>query len=284
MESILKWVRGQDKTSALVVLAFATVIATAIVLWLPGLLPPASPENIWPSVIFPAVFFGGFIVTAVTWGLVAKTSVIPLGNAPLKMMPAGLAVGLVGLATATIYATLAGTIQPAANERNLLLIVLGTLVTLYQSAAEEIYFRGWLQGILSRVFGAWAGVITAAGLFALLHVLAGVVTSPVSFINLVLAGLLFGLLAMRTGGIVASIAAHFSWNWAESILLGLSPNPGADVWGSIFDLDMTGSALWGGSEEGLNASLAVTFVLLALCAPLILWRKPVGSVATAPAE
>jgi serine/threonine protein phosphatase PrpC len=46
--------------------------------------------------------------------------------------------------------------------------------------------------------------------------------------------------------------------------------------GALVDLDLTGAALWGGSDEGLNGSIAMTLVLLVLLAPLLLVksRKP----------
>ena len=86
--------------------------------------------------------------------------------------------------------------------------------------------------------------------------------------NLTLGGVLFGLLAWRSGGLGASIAAHAGWNWAETILFGLDPNPGTGGFGAIHDLDLVGAMRWGGSTEGLNASLAMTIVLAALILPL----------------
>jgi membrane protease YdiL (CAAX protease family) len=94
--------------------------------------------------------------------------------------------------------------------------------------------------------------------------------SPTTLINLFLGGVLFGILAARGGGLAGAIAAHFSWNWSEQILLGLDPNPGVGSFGAWLDLDLAGPALWGGSEEGLNASLAMTMTLLALLVPLII--------------
>ena len=96
-----------------------------------------------------------------------------------------------------------------------------------------------------------------------------------------LAGTLFGMLALRTGGLAAPVAAHWAWNCTETLALGLSPNPGVGDFGALADLDMRGSALWGGSEYGLNGSIAATFVLVALITPLLLWR-PLASAKPAP--
>jgi hypothetical protein len=92
-------------------------------------------------------------------------------------------------------------------------------------------------------------------------------------VNLFLGGVLFGLLALRSNGLTAPVAAHFVYNVVEQSLFGLSPNPGAGVFGTVVDLDLRGQSLWGGSAEGLNASAALCVGLAAAIAPLALWRR-----------
>jgi uncharacterized protein len=164
-------------------------------------------------------------------------------------------------------------INPAARG-TILMLLGGSALLLFQTAAEEYFFRGWLQPVLAKHFGAIAGISGAAIAFALLHVYGGT-RDPMSVVNLALGGGLFGLLAWRTGGLAAPMAAHFAWNWSEQILFGLDPNPGIATFGALTDHDIIGSALWGGSEEGLNSSLAISFVLVALILPLALRRKSV---------
>ena len=97
-----------------------------------------------------------------------------------------------------------------------------------------------------------------------------------SVLNLFLGGLLFGVLAARFNGIAAAFAAHFSWNWAEQLVLGLDPNPGSGSFGSILNFDLVGSAWWGGSKEGLNASIAMTFALAIILVPLLIFAARAG--------
>lgn len=139
----------------------------------------------------------------------------------------------------------------------------GALVLL-QVLAEEALFRGWLQPRLQRAWGVWPGLVGAAAVFALCHLLAGPL-SPTSLVTLLLGGLLFGLLAMRTGGLAAPVGAHFAYNWAEAGGLGLMPAP----YGSVVDLDVVGPAWLGGSAEGLNASVVTVAVLAAFVAALV---------------
>lgn len=194
------------------------------------------------------------------------------GPKPLPMAVAGAGIGLLGLGSAAAFAALAGLTHPGAGARGgVVALLAGTIAILFQAGVEEVYFRGWLQPALTRAWGHVAGLLVAAAAFAALHV-AGGARSPLTLVNLFLGGILFGLLAIRTRGLAAPIAAHFAWNWAEQILLGLDPNPGIGSFGAIVDLDLVGSSYWGGSDEGLNASLALSFALVALIVPLAAWR------------
>jgi membrane protease YdiL (CAAX protease family) len=149
--------------------------------------------------------------------------------------------------------------------------LMASLMTLFAAAVEEIIFRGWLQRRLAPRLGVASAVTVAALAFSALHVFGGA-RSGMSLVNIFLAGLFFGLLLQRTGSLRCAIAAHFAWNWAEVELLGLDPNPGSPPNGSIFNLDLVGASFWGGSPEGLNASLPVTVVMVALILPLLALR------------
>ncbi len=269
---------GRTRATSALMLLPAILVALVVVGVVPDLLQrlmrmarlDQKLNLAWQNGLITLVLFGLLIVAALLWGLLAQTKVLAAGRVPLKAGAMGLAIGVFGLLIATGYAALAGGLHWVYSYVNprILLLLAGTILTFYQCAGEEIFFRGWIQPMLVRGWGRWAGVGVTSLFFALLHLFAGVVHSPLAVVNVVLAGLLFGLLAIRTGGLIAPIAAHFAWDWSEGILLGLYPNPGVDVWGSLWNLDLIGSPLWGGSAEGLNGSLGVTFVLLALCVPL----------------
>ena len=196
-----------------------------------------------------------------------------LGKAPAPMAGIGLAVGIGGLLSAVGLAALASPVAAGvAHGAGVGAFIGGTLLILFQATIEEVYFRGWLQPVLSRAWGNLAGLLVTAAAFSVLHLIGGD-RSLLTVVNLLLGGVLFGLLAQRSGGIVLAAAAHFGWNWAESMGLGLVPNPGGGSFGALHDIDIGGSVLWGGSAEGLNASLAMTFALVALVTPAMVWRR-----------
>ena len=145
---------------------------------------------------------------------------------------------------------------------------MGLGITLMQVLAEEALFRGWLLSALQDRLGPYLAIAGSAVAFSIFHLVGGEL-SPISMANLLLGGLWFGLLAERTGGIVAPFAAHFGWNVAEDMGFGLVPNPGVGEFGALSDHDMVGGPLWGGTEDGLNDSIAMTLALTALIIPLL---------------
>jgi membrane protease YdiL (CAAX protease family) len=189
---------------------------------------------------------------------------------PVLAAAGGALLGLVGFGAALTLAGAAGVVHPGATGAAAGALA-GLLVFAYQAGAEEVLFRGWMQPVLCARFGPWVGLVIVATVFGVMH-LVGAPRSPVAVINLMLGGLMFGLLALRTGGLWAAFAAHGVWNWTESCGVGLDPNPGVGAFGALIDLDLAGPALWSGGEDGLNGSLALTLVLGVIVTVLIALR------------
>ena len=259
------------------ILAITLGIAWAIIAVGPGIAnaamhqlsrSPSAASPPWSETVFTAVIFGGLIVAALVFGLIDRRRVVTVGDRPGMMLGAGLAIGFAGITVTMLYAKLAGTLVPGAALRpSVVLLLWGMGVVALQTASEEIYFRGWLQPALGTRWGMPAAIVVSALAFALLHVVGGA-RAPVSLVNLALGGLMFGLLAVQGRGLATAIGAHFAWNGAEQLIYGLDPNPGIGSFGAVTDQELVGSPLWGGSTEGLNASLGMTFVLIAIIVPL----------------
>ena len=261
----------------LVILVAASGLCAAL-LWvaqpvteaLIGLLPLAAQQDAAVvETLFTLLFFGALIVIAMIGGGLSGFNAARLGRGAAGKAVLGAALGAIGVVAAASYAWIAGSVRLVPASADSALIAWGTAVVLLQSGAEEIYFRGWLQRSLAQRWPEWVAVAVGAAAFASLHILGGA-RNPISIANLFLGGVLFGLLASTGRGLAGAIAAHFLWNWSEGIGLGLSPNPGIGAFGGLVDLDLSGAALWGGSEEGLNGSIAMSLVLLALLVPLAL--------------
>jgi membrane protease YdiL (CAAX protease family) len=149
-------------------------------------------------------------------------------------------------------------------------VVVAGLLVLLQCWAEEALFRGWLQPVLCERWGVWAGLGVTTVVFGIAHSFR--TPSVIAVLNACLAGLLFGLLALRTGGLAAPIAAHFGYNWAEQSIFGLTPNPGVDAMGTLFDFDLGGPRIFSGGSDELNGSISVTIAFAAVILVLALGR------------
>jgi len=123
--------------------------------------------------------------------------------------------------------------------------------------------------------------MATSALFAAAHAL-GRPAGGLALVNDTLAGVAFGLLAFRSGGLLAPFAAHFAWNWAEQSLFGLTPNPGVDPLGSLSDLDLVGPTLLSGGRDELNGAIAATAALLLMIGLVLAWRPGLRAV-SAPA-
>ena len=248
-----------------IILLGAPRVLTAL---LSGLPTGDAPNAAVDEAIASSIVFGLLLAAGLAGGKLSRHNAARLGPRAGLRLVLGASIGFVGLFVAAALAALAGLVRPSAGSVLLGPLLGGTAVIALQATSEEVFFRGWLQPVLTRAWG-FLGILVTAAAFAALHLIAAA-GAAVSVLNLFLGGLLFGLLADRYGGIASAIGAHFTWNWAEQLLLGLDPNPGLGSFGAVANLDLVGSRWWGGSAEGLNASVAMTFALAILLAPLLI--------------
>lgn len=268
-------------------LVIAVVMAAAVVLavrWGFERAAQSLPIGEYPALAESAV-------TVILFGLLALVATVGLriaqerpaaGDRSGAAAGLGIGLGISGVALALALATIAGVTRAGAAGATVgLLLPLGTVLTLFQTGIEEYYFRGWLQPALLRGWGRWSGLAASAAAFAILHLVGGA-TTVASLVSITLAGLWFGLLAERGGGLALPIGAHFGWNWAEEMLFGAAPNPGIGSYGALLDLDLSGALRWSGGDEGLNASLGGIFVLVALIVLTVAWPREEAAVSGAP--
>ncbi|MEP6867699.1 MAG: CPBP family intramembrane glutamic endopeptidase [Novosphingobium sp.] len=226
------------------------------------------------ALLFYGLVYLPVILIAAILGIVCGVRVFRAGRRPGKWLLIGLGIGATGFALTALYAGLNGGLSAGEGTRaGAGMFLLGLALTLLTTCAQELLLRGWLQPLLCRLTGRALPAILIAALASAALQLIGGTFIWLPFINLTLAGALFGLLANLSGGLIAPIAAHFAWNSLEDLGLGLMPNPGTGPFGALRDLDLLGAPLWGGSEAGLAGGLGMTIVLSALLLP-VLTRKP----------
>lgn len=88
--------------------------------------------------------------------------------------------------------------------------------------AEELLFRGIIQGRLRQTFDAVPGILLAAVCFGLMHVPVAVLSAgmePAStFVETLVSGAIFGVAYERTGNLLVPSVAHAAL-WASGLVL-----------------------------------------------------------------
>lgn len=82
--------------------------------------------------------------------------------------------------------------------------------------AEELFFRGLLRETLGSRWGPTVGVVASSALFAATHF------QVVQFIGLLVAGLVWAVLAQRSGRLGPAVVSHMAFNLSTVALLYLA--------------------------------------------------------------
>jgi hypothetical protein len=98
-----------------------------------------------------------------------------------------------------------------------------SLAVLVAPLMEELVFRGYLYGLLERLWGENAAVVLSGILFGSIHFYQ---LSPGYFqmALICMVGLVFSAVRARAGTVVAAIAVHFGYNLALSLFYLFSPH------------------------------------------------------------
>lgn len=138
---------------------------------------------------------------------------------------------------------------------------LGWLVLfLLQPFFEELVFRGYLMSILGRYFNLSVALILSSLVFALVHAWNDGFTS-LGFVTISLAGLLFGLLFMKTGRIWLPTGLHAAWNFTQGVIFGF-PTSGIRTY-SLTETTTSGPDWLSGGAFGFEGSVLAVLLIVA---------------------
>lgn len=100
------------------------------------------------------------------------------------------------------------------RENPRLFLYLIPIVLVLNAPAEELLFRGVVQGLFRRAYGVVPGVLAASLIFGGVHYLALVDSgSQIAYVGIaILSGLVLGALYEYTENLLVPIAAHACWN------------------------------------------------------------------------
>ncbi|MFN8017744.1 MAG: type II CAAX endopeptidase family protein [Acidimicrobiales bacterium] len=95
----------------------------------------------------------------------------------------------------------------------LLVLIVGVMAPF----AEELFFRGLVLRSMERRWAPWIALVASSAVFGATHF------EPLQFAGLTAAGLVFGLLAQRTGRVGPAMVAHLAFNLSSiAVLLAAS--------------------------------------------------------------
>jgi len=149
--------------------------------------------------------------------------------------------------------------------------IYGTLLT---ALTEELIFRGMMLRAIEQRFGGMMGVFLSSMVFAGAHLFNTTCTS-VAFINIALAGMVFGAMYMLTRSLWMSISFHAAWNFIEYSVFGRSPDP--MIFAGVPEQSrwlFTGEY---GIEQGLCTTIILVLILIVL--PKITTVSPYAAAA-----
>ena len=182
----------------------------------------------------------------------------------LKYLVWGILMSLVQMGVIALVYQVSGIGSFVLNELSLepLLFILGLFpFWLLQGGTEEVATRGWLLTRIAARSNLPLAIAISSSLFGFLHLGNSGVTF-LSVLNIVLDGVLAGLLLVYTDSIWLVVAQHGTWNYVQGNLLGFQVSgTGADA--SIFSFTIGSGPDWlTGGEFGAEGSIITTMVLL----------------------
>lgn len=182
----------------------------------------------------------------------------------LKYLGWGIMFSLVQMGVIALVYQVSGIGSFELNELSLepILFILGLFpFWLLQGGTEEVATRGWLLTRIATRTNLPLAIAISSSLFGILHMGNAGVTF-LSVLNIILDGVLAGLLFIYTDSIWLVVAQHGTWNYVQGNLLGFQVSgTGADA--SIFSFTMGDGPVWlTGGAFGAEGSIITTLVLL----------------------
>ena len=248
---------------------FSTAIGYLTEFFAPGNGVASIQEFFFHYILYYELFSFVFILLLfIFWvKVIEKNSLSSLGFVKknwLKYLGWGILLSLLQMGVIALVYQVCGIGTFELNELSLepILFILGLFpFWLLQGGTEEVATRGWLLTRIAARTNLPLAIVISSSLFGILHMGNAGVTF-LSVLNIILDGVLAGLLFIYTDSIWLVVAQHGTWNYVQGNLLGFQVSgTGADA--SIFSFTMGDGPDWlTGGAFGAEGSIITTLVLL----------------------
>ena len=214
-------------------------------------------------------------VVWIYWMKIQKNNFISIGfrkGELLKELLLGAATGVVLLAVTFLLLLLFNKIEVEGIGFHAPSFLKFLLVFLLVGFHEELLTRGYFLGTFMKLANKYLALFIVAILFSLMHIF-NANFSFISFLNILLAGLLLGVAYIHTQRLWFPISLHFTWNFLQGPAFG-SMVSGNSTGEPIIKIKLTGNDLLTGGDFGFENSLIMTFLMIMLTIALeIYYRK-----------
>lgn len=231
----------------------------------PNELTSSIQENKWISVIQFVAFIG---VSFAMYAWFERKKGWSLGIKQQKagiLTVHGLLAGIILISVSAIIIWLVGGISWKLAEFNQELVISllgGILLFIGVALSEEIFSRGYVQGLLRYHYGPTVAIIVSSVLFSLMHSMnPAVFSSPFPILNIILAGVIMAVARELTGGIWWPVGLHLTWNFFQGYVYGFQVS-GTDPVPSVLQATDNGPSAISGGAFGAEGSLVSVIVLL----------------------
>ena len=248
---------------------FSLVIGYLAEFFSPGNRVASIQEFFFHYILYYELFSFVFIlILFIFWvKVIEKNSLSTLGFVKknwLKYLGLGILLSLLQMGVIALVYQVGGIGTFELNELSLepILFILGLFpFWLLQGGTEEVATRGWLLTRIAARTNLPLAIAISSSLFGILH-LGNAGVTFLSVLNIILDGVLAGLLFIYTDSIWLVVAQHGTWNYVQGNLLGFQVSgTGADA--SIFSFTMGDGPVWlTGGAFGAEGSIITTLVLL----------------------
>jgi membrane protease YdiL (CAAX protease family) len=97
--------------------------------------------------------------------------------------------------------------------------------------------------------------------------------TPVSTLNIVLAGLMLGFGYVLTGGLAIPIGLHITWNFFQGAVYGFPVSGFGSFGATLLDTEQNGPDIWTGGSFGPEGGMLIPAVMLLGMFFIALWRR-----------